>query len=669
MKASNILLLPGWQNSGPDHWQSLWEARHGYHRVEQHDWMRPLRGDWSARLEETVVDADGPVVLVAHSLGCILTAWWAAHSPNAHRVQGRAAGGAPAMWSAPIWPRKSTAGRPLRASRCRFLPCWWAAATTRIAAYERARRRWARLGRALHRLRRRGHINADSGLASWPEGHHLLHTLDERLKTWSPKNPRASAADSKPCWAPRWPKRPEKAQAADAGLPSSLRLDDMVPGMYQPRTRMDEGALYELAESIKAQGIMQPILVRRLAEGDNAGKYEIIAGERRFRAARLAGLDSVPVLVRDVPNEAAAAMALIENIQREDLNPLEEAQGLQRLVKEFGLTHEQAAQAVGRSRSAASNLLRLLNLAEPVQTMLMAGDIDMGHARALLALDRAAQITAATRSPPRKSRCARPRPGQKDRRRVQPGGHAQTQKGKVARPQAGGRRTVGPAHGRGGSACEKARQAQRPHGRHGRAVHPVRLAGSPERADRPAARGKGQVVASDYGLSPEILFSNSNASGMGGMLGALIGGRDGRAVANFTGNIQTKEASAMLTLVDNRSGVQVAAAEGSASKTDLNLFGGLSGNSGGAALGGYTNTAQGKVIAGAFMDAFNQMVRSLRNYKAQTVQGQGLGGGGRLNVDGAAPPSQTYVPVEKPAAASPKTRPKPRATPAKKTSP
>jgi ParB family chromosome partitioning protein len=158
---------------------------------------------------------------------------------------------------------------------------------------------------------------------------------------------------------------------------------------------MDEGALYELAESIKAQGIMQPILVRRLTSGPNDGKYEIIAGERRFRAAKIAGLNSVPVLVRDVPDEAAAAMALIENIQREDLNPLEEAQGLQRLVKEFGLTHELAAQAVGRSRSAASNLLRLLNLAEPVQSMLMAGDIDMGHARALLGLDRATQITAA----------------------------------------------------------------------------------------------------------------------------------------------------------------------------------------------------------------------------------------------------------------------------------
>jgi ParB family transcriptional regulator, chromosome partitioning protein len=199
----------------------------------------------------------------------------------------------------------------------------------------------------------------------------------------------------------------QESAAADTsanspGLPASLQLTDMVPGAYQPRTRMDEGALYELAESIKAQGIMQPILVRKVGQGANAGKYEIIAGERRFRAAKLAGLDSVPVLVRDVPDEAAAAMSLIENIQREDLNPLEEAHGLHRLVKEFGLTHEQAAQAVGRSRSAASNLLRLLNLADPVQTMLMAGDLDMGHARALLALERAAQITAANQIAARK---------------------------------------------------------------------------------------------------------------------------------------------------------------------------------------------------------------------------------------------------------------------------
>lgn len=202
---------------------------------------------------------------------------------------------------------------------------------------------------------------------------------------------------------------PEPAAADPAGVPMLLPLEEISPGQYQPRTRMDEGALYELAESIRAQGIMQPILVRQLAQpravtlpaADGAGEetatahYEIIAGERRYRAARLAGLTQVPVLVREVADEAAAAMALIENIQRENLNPLEEAQGIKRLVNEFGLTHEQAAQAVGKSRSAASNLLRLLNLAEPVQTMLMAGDIDMGHARALLALSGAAQITAA----------------------------------------------------------------------------------------------------------------------------------------------------------------------------------------------------------------------------------------------------------------------------------
>ncbi|MDM7942710.1 MAG: ParB/RepB/Spo0J family partition protein [Hydrogenophaga sp.] len=198
------------------------------------------------------------------------------------------------------------------------------------------------------------------------------------------------------------PKVVDSAPADPGSLPSSLPLSALVAGQYQPRTRMDEGALYELAESIKAQGVMQPILVRQLASGPDAGKYEIIAGERRFRASRLAGLESVPVLVRDVPDESAAAMALIENMQREDLNPLEEAHGLQRLVKEFGLTHEQAAQAVGRSRSAASNLLRLLQLAEPVQTMLMAGDLDMGHARALLALDKASQITAGNQIAARK---------------------------------------------------------------------------------------------------------------------------------------------------------------------------------------------------------------------------------------------------------------------------
>jgi ParB family transcriptional regulator, chromosome partitioning protein len=179
--------------------------------------------------------------------------------------------------------------------------------------------------------------------------------------------------------------------AAAEGLPTTLPLASLRAGKYQPRTRMDEGSLLELADSIKSQGVMQPVLVRPVGEG----QYEIIAGERRFRAAKMAGLESVPVLVKAVADEAAAVMALIENIQREDLNPLEEAQGLQRLVQEFSLTHEQAAQAVGRSRSAASNLLRLLNLAEPVQHMLMAGDLDMGHARALLALGGAEQVMCA----------------------------------------------------------------------------------------------------------------------------------------------------------------------------------------------------------------------------------------------------------------------------------
>ena len=181
---------------------------------------------------------------------------------------------------------------------------------------------------------------------------------------------------------------------APAGAPSSLPIGQLQAGKYQPRTRMDEGALNELAASIKSQGIMQPVLVRPVA-GGTAGQYEIIAGERRFRAAQLAGLDEIPVLVRDVDDQAAAAMALIENIQREDLNPLEEAQGIARLISDFDFTHEQAAAAVGRSRSAVSNLLRLVNLAGPVQTMLMAGDIDMGHARALLSADSASQITLA----------------------------------------------------------------------------------------------------------------------------------------------------------------------------------------------------------------------------------------------------------------------------------
>ena len=183
------------------------------------------------------------------------------------------------------------------------------------------------------------------------------------------------------------------------GAPSVLQVTQMQAGKYQPRTRMDEGALAELAASIKEQGLLQPILVRPIATSSNllngAQHYEIIAGERRFRAAQIAGLIEVPVLVKDVDDQATAAMALIENIQREDLNPLEEAQGIHRLITDFNFTHEQAALSVGRSRSAVSNLLRLLNLAKPVQTMLMAGDIDMGHARALLAVDAATQITLA----------------------------------------------------------------------------------------------------------------------------------------------------------------------------------------------------------------------------------------------------------------------------------
>lgn len=172
-----------------------------------------------------------------------------------------------------------------------------------------------------------------------------------------------------------------------------LPVDCLQPGKYQPRTRMDAGSLEELAASIRVQGLMQPILVRTIG-GD---RYEIVAGERRWRAAQMAGLTELSTLVRDIPDEAALAMALIENIQREDLNPLEEAQGLQRLIDEFSMTHQQAADAVGRSRPAASNLLRLLQLAPPVQDLMMQGELDMGHARALLPLTGAAQVQLAQR--------------------------------------------------------------------------------------------------------------------------------------------------------------------------------------------------------------------------------------------------------------------------------
>ncbi len=179
----------------------------------------------------------------------------------------------------------------------------------------------------------------------------------------------------------------EKASDALQSLP----LDRIRSGRYQPRTRMDEAALAELAESIKAQGVMQPILVRPIG----AGSYEIVAGERRWRAAQRAGLTQIPALVRVVPDQTALALSLIENIQREDLNPLEEAQGIARLLEEFGLTHEAAARAIGRSRSAVTNLLRLTQLAAPVQALLLADKLDMGHARALLALPTARQAAAA----------------------------------------------------------------------------------------------------------------------------------------------------------------------------------------------------------------------------------------------------------------------------------
>ncbi len=177
----------------------------------------------------------------------------------------------------------------------------------------------------------------------------------------------------------------------------SLPIERLRPGKYQPRTQMDEASLAELAASIKSQGVMQPILARAVENTPGAERYEIVAGERRWRAAQLAGLAEVPVLIRNIPDEQALAMALIENIQRENLNPLEEAQGLQRLIDEFGLTHQQAADAVGRSRPAATNLLRLLQLTAAVQDMLLAGKLDMGHARALLPVSSGQQVGLAQR--------------------------------------------------------------------------------------------------------------------------------------------------------------------------------------------------------------------------------------------------------------------------------
>ena len=187
----------------------------------------------------------------------------------------------------------------------------------------------------------------------------------------------------------------EDAQSTDALR--TLNVAQLQPGKYQPRSYMDDAALQTLADSIKSQGIMQPILVRPINSASAADKYEIIAGERRWRASQIAGIDTVPVLVREIADESALAMALIENIQRENLNPLEEAQGVRRLIDEFAMTHEKAAEAVGRSRAAVSNLLRLLTLTYAVQELLMQNKLDMGHARALIGLDAAQQIMMANR--------------------------------------------------------------------------------------------------------------------------------------------------------------------------------------------------------------------------------------------------------------------------------
>ena len=375
-----------------------------------------------ARLEEVLLGRH-PAVLVAHSLGCILTAAWAAHSRNTHRVVG-------ALLVAPGDSERDDLGPQL--------PSWAPIVRQRLPFLHPVRqhqrpvlqphqgtRTGRRQGQPLAGLRRAGppqrrvrpgRLARGPGAAQRTDSESLTNMVTKTQRpgprTRSPAGPVADNATAAP--------------ATTDGLPTTLTLDQLVPGVYQPRTRMDEGAV-RAGRVHQGPGIMQPILVRQLADGEHAGKYEIIAGERRFRASRLAGLDSVPVLVRDVPNEAAAAMALIENIQREDLNPLEEAWCFAAPDQRVW-THSRAGRpAVGRSRSAASNLLRLLNLADPVQTMLMAGDIDMGHARAAGA---GARQPGHSGPPDRgqKTVGARDRkPGQEAGRRVQPGA-AETQK-------------------------------------------------------------------------------------------------------------------------------------------------------------------------------------------------------------------------------------------------
>jgi ParB family chromosome partitioning protein len=243
---------------------------------------------------------------------------------------------------------------------------------------------------------------------------------------------------------------------------ATLPVARIRPGRYQPRTRMDQEALAELASSIKSQGLMQPVLVRPV----DRERYELIAGERRWRAAQMAGLQEIPALVREVADESALAMSLIENIQRENLNPMEEAAGLQRLVDEFRMTHEQAADAVGRSRSATTNLLRLLRLAKPVQGMVMEGVLEMGHARALLALEGVRQIEAAKRVAAR---------GLSVR-------EAEALVGKLQRGQAGTRRKPPPDR-------DLARLEEEVSGRLGTTVE-----------IRPARKGRGKIVVHYSGL-------------------------------------------------------------------------------------------------------------------------------------------------------------------------
>ena len=450
-----------------------------------------------------LLDCDEPAVLVAHSLGCLHTAAWASHSQNTARVKAAllvAPGDAEREDMRPLLPSWS----PIALQRLPFPSVLVGSRNDPYCSFARAHTLATAWGSRFVDLGDAGHINArirPGRLAHGPRGvGRTPESLTFERRPMVTKKPKGLGRGLE---ALLGPKVQEGAPGdAEPQLPSSLALDQLVPGMYQPRTRMDEGALYELAESIKVQGVMQPILVRQLADGPNAGLYEIIAGERRFRASKLAGLERVPVLVRDVPNEAAAAMSLIENIQREDLNPLEEALGLQRLVKEFGLTHEQAAQAVGRSRSAASNLLRLLQLAEPVQTMLMAGDLDMGHARALLALDKANQITAGNQIAARKMSVREAESLVKKLSAEFALAPQEAQEREVARYPPRGRGAGRPAHRpRGGGAGEETRETPWPLRRDGRGGDPVRFAGRVERHHRAAARG-GAVVPGETGRFP-----------------------------------------------------------------------------------------------------------------------------------------------------------------------